>query len=330
MAGSLLIVLVASACGSSTEDPIPKAAAATPSTVSQPPSTTLLGDIEFDSTDGDAEPLVPLRTAALITTTGVPVSVLGQSGERMVVRTPCGGIDFVSGGTQLRAVDVVLDPGHGGPIATGAVGPNGLVESVLNLRVAESALAEMALRGITATSTRSGDYATTLTVRAAFADNLRARLMVSIHHNAPNGAPSSSPGTEVYVQSGSMDSSRLGGLLQSYVSSALGGLEDIRWSAAGDAGVLRVLNSQGADAYSMVRRPETTTALVELGYISNSDEATLFATEEYAVVAGAALADAVEAFLNSAEPGSGFVGEPRIFNPRSAPGADVCVDPDLE
>jgi hypothetical protein len=94
--------------------------------------------------------------------------------------------------------------------------------------------------------------------------------------------------------------------------------------------VMRVLNSRGTDAYGMIRRPATTTALLELGYISNRAEAELFETPEYVQVAGTAVADAVEAFLISVEPGSGFVGQPRIFNPQGAPDAHVCEDPALD
>ncbi len=327
--GCVVLALFASGCGATSKD-VSLAAASSTTTVPLRSETSVSSHADEAASVGDEFESIevgPVR--GLISGTGVPVSVLGSAGSQMVVRTPCGALDFVSGGTQLRNVEVVVDPGHGGPISTGAVGPNGLVESDLNLRVTGAVLAELDNRGIIAASTRSANYATTLEVRSAFADNLGARLMVSIHHNAPNGALSDSPGTEVYVQSGSADSSRLGGLLQAYVSDALDGFDDVRWTAAVDAGVMRVLNSRGTDAYGMIRRPATTTALLELGYISNRAEAELFATSEYVQVAGTAVADAVEAFLTSSEPGSGFVGLPRIFNPQSAPDAHVCEDPAL-
>ena len=53
------------------------------------------------------------------------------------------------------------------------------------------------------------------------------------------------------------------------------------WSSARDAGVMTVLNSGGDDAYGMIRRPNTPTALIELGYVSNLSEPQLFDTPEY-------------------------------------------------
>ncbi len=272
----------------------------------------------------------PSRIGGLVTSTGIPVAVLGEVEGRMLVRTPCGAVAFVSGAEPLTDIEVVLDPGHGGPVDTGAVGPNGLVEADLDLRLGRATLAELARRGVGVALTRDGDYLSTLEVRSAFADTLGARLMISIHHNAPNALPSDTPGTEVFVQSGSADSRRLGGLVQEYVTEALSSFGDVVWTTAPDAGVLRVLNSEGGDAYGMIRRPVTPTALVELGYISNAQEAELFTSAQYISVAARSLADAAEAFLSSSEPGSGFVAEPRVFDPARAPGAEVCTDPPLE
>jgi len=165
-------------------------------------------------------------------------------------------------------------------------------------------------------------------VRSALADSLGAEIMVSIHHNAPSRIRSLVPGTEVFIQNGSAESQRLGGLLFDAVLRALSTVEGVQWTRAADAGVFTVLNSNGLDAYGMIRRPETPTALLELGYIANRSEAEFMATDEYIDLAAVALADAVEAYLNTNDPGSGF-SEGREFNPDAAPGADVCDDPDL-
>jgi N-acetylmuramoyl-L-alanine amidase len=223
---------------------------------------------------------------------------------------------------------VVLDPGHGGDHDTGAQGRNGLIEKAANLRVAEATQEALADRGIPSVLTRTADYATTLTTRADLADTLGAELMVSIHHNAPTPGPSEVPGVEVFIQSTSQDSRRLGGLLYEHSMEALGQL-DVAWSRADDAGVMTVLLPRGVDAYGIIRRPETPTALIELGYISNPSEAELFATEEYVAVAGEALADAIEAYLDTDDPGTGFVEEGRVFRPNPGLGIDECVDPEL-
>lgn len=97
----------------------------------------------------------------------------------------------------------MLDPGHGGPWDSGAVGSNGLAERDLNLAVSNAVLGELANRSIGAVPTRTGDYGTRLSVRAELADALGVEVLVSIHHNAPTLRTGDTPGTEVYVQSAS-------------------------------------------------------------------------------------------------------------------------------
>lgn len=271
----------------------------------------------------------PLEAGAIVTATGVPVAVLAQVGSGYLVRTPCGAQELLTGGTPLGPVEVVIDPGHGGEVDTGAVGPNGLREADLNLALSRLLAEELEERGVRTILTRAGDYATSLSVRAELADHLGARALVSIHHNSPTPGPSSRPGTEVYVQSGSEESRRLGGLIWQRLVGSLSRF-DVQWSAAPDAGVLTVLNTRGSDAYGMVRSPETVSVLVEAGYLSHRPEAELFATAEYRRVASLALADAIVAYLESNTSGSGFIPEPRTFNPQPGISRSVCQDPALE
>jgi N-acetylmuramoyl-L-alanine amidase len=271
---------------------------------------------------------LPSSAGVLITPSGVVVALLGQNGNDFLIRTPCGVETTIDDGTPVSGIDVVIDPGHGGAPDPGAVGANGLTEERINLRVSRMVQQILAERGISSILTRTGDYTTTIGVRAALADHSGADLMVSIHHNAPTANLGSMPGTEVFVQSTSADSRRLGGLLYESVVDAFEGF-DIAWSRAPDAGVLEVLNTRGADAYGMIRNPETVSVLAELAYIANPPEAELFSTTEYVSVAAAAVADAVERYLDSDDPGSGFVAEPRVFTPSRGISGSVCEDPGL-
>jgi N-acetylmuramoyl-L-alanine amidase len=265
----------------------------------------------------------------LVTPTGVTVSVIGRTEDGYMVRSPCGIATVVTDGEPIDRPEVVLDPGHGGEIDTGAIGPNGLLEAELNLRVAEALAPKLVARDIATSMTRTGDYLTPLSVRSAYADDLEAEIMVSIHHNAPIANLADGPGTEVFVQTGSLASRRLGGLLYEEVTNSLDQF-DVAWTTALDASVLEVHLPDGTDAYGMIRRPETPTALVELAYIANDPEAELLATSAYIDVVSTALADAIEAYLRTDRPGTGYGNPPRVFTPDRAPGADVCVDPPLE
>ena len=202
---------------------------------------------------------------------------------------------------------MVLDPGHGGRFDSGAVGPNGLAEHALNLRLSRAIVDELDGRGIPAAITRTGNYGMWLSARAEFADATGADALISIHHNAPTWRLGDSPGTEVYVQSDAdgtprSDSARLGGLLYEEITRALADFDDVAWSRLPNAGVLRVLLPDGGDAYGMIRRPAIPAVLLEYGYLSNPSEAELFATDEYIDVAAEATADAIEDYLSTDRP----------------------------
>ena len=105
---------------------------------------------------------------------------------------------------------------------------------------------------------------------------------------------------------------------------------EVAWVAAPDSGVITVHNQRGTDTYGMLRVPETPAVLLELGYISNPAEAELFATEEYVEVAGGAIADAIESYLNTDEAGSGWYEPGRQFTAATGLTGSACVETPLE
>lgn len=327
-AAAVVTVLALAACAAIPAGETPTVVPTTTTTTLA--STTTAAPTTTTTTIATTTTTSPGPVLGLITPAGIPVAVRFRVPDGYMVWTPCGALTRVSGGEPLYRTPVVLDPGHGGDRDVGAQGRNGLPEKVANLRVAFAAQAELAARGIHAVLTRTSDYATTIPTRSRLADTLRAELLVSIHHNAPTPGPSPTPGTEIFMQTGSAESRRLGGVLYTHVTRALARFTEVQWSAAPDAGVITVHNQRGLDTYGMLRVPETPAVLLEMGYMSNPSEAELFATEEYVEVAGSAIADAIESYLTTDEPGSGWYTPGRQFT--AAPGltGPSCVETPLE
>lgn len=92
---------------------------------------------------------------------------------------------------RLRGVKIVLDPGHGGRKHKRGwkMGPTGLREAQVNLRVARYLRDFLAAAGAEVVLTRDGDYylaadnGADLHARAAIANEMQADLLLSIHHN---------------------------------------------------------------------------------------------------------------------------------------------------
>ena len=130
----------------------------------------------------------------------VLLPVVGTFAGSRVVSSTCGHEVVFEGGTAHEGpVDVVLDPGHGGP-ETGSVGANGLVERDLNLTVAlrvEAALVEM---GYSVVLTRRQDLHMPIRQRTRIVRALEPRAFVSIHHNGGAVRRSDTPGTEAFHQ----------------------------------------------------------------------------------------------------------------------------------
>lgn len=321
--GLLAALLLISACAGVAVRPSPVATTTTSTRVA---TTLISGDSMPASTTSTSAPSGP--PVAWIAPSGVAMAVTAANGGTVEVLTPCGDPAFLTEGTPVHEVDVVIDPGHGGPIDTGAIGENSLAEKDINLAVSVAIHDLLAERGTPPLLTRVGDYPVPIRTRAAYSDLVDARAIVSIHHNAPLAPASEIPGVEIFVQQDTPESARLGGLIYEKTMASLSEF-DVEWARAPDAGVMTVINSEGEDAYGMVRRPEAPSALVELGYIANPTEARFFENPAYVPAVASAVTDAIEAFLGSDEVGSPLV-EGRDFDPAAGVGQDQCIEPDLE
>ena len=298
------------------------------STTAPTASTTTSFTVTTTTTPSSTTTLPSGPPVAWVAPNGVTLAVTDVDGETIEVLTPCGKPARLTEGSPIHDVDVVIDPGHGGPVDTGAVASTGLMEKEINLRVSLAVEEMLAERGVSSLLTRTGDYPVPIRIRSEYSDLSGARALVSIHHNAPEAPVSDVPGVEIFVQSQSAESARLGGLVFDSTMATLSQF-DVDWDRAPDAGVMTVLNSDGEDAYGMVRRPVAPSALVELGYIANTAEAELYADPAYVPAVSAAVADAIVSFLTGEASGSALV-EGRIFNPAPGVGTDQCIEPDLE
>ena len=289
-----------------------------------------------EAVDPAPAPPPPADTpAAVLSAGGIVVPVLGREGDAWKVSTPCGRDAVVTSATPLPSRPVVLDPGHGG-YDPGAVGPNGLYESELNLAVSRHAAAALERAGYPTVMTRNADHGMNLVNRAQIALRTQARAFVSVHHNAASWAPSSIPGSEMYHQVTSVDSKRLAGLIYEEIVAALSAY-DVPWVTSGAGVTWRTRASNGDDWYAMVRQPKgVAAALAELAFISNPAEADLLADPDVQRVEGEAVARGIIRFLTTADAGSGYVEggtmptRPRTGAPRADPNDwSGCDDPSL-
>lgn len=106
-------------------------------------------------------------------------------------------VDASSLATETTGVrTIVIDPGHGGT-EQGARGPSGTLEKNVVLSIARQLEAAIEARlGLRVLLTRSGDETVALDARAAFANNNKADLFISIHANA--SVRSAVAGAEVF------------------------------------------------------------------------------------------------------------------------------------
>jgi len=102
----------------------------------------------------------------------------------------------------LQGVRIFIDPGHGGP-EPGAIGPSGLREADVNLRVAtvlRNCLVEYG--GATVKMSRTGDVDVSLGERTAAANYWGADRFISIHHNASYNRSYNATETYAYTYAG--------------------------------------------------------------------------------------------------------------------------------
>lgn len=246
---------------------------------------------------------------------GIFLPVLARAGRFVQVMTPCERTGFVplastdaipqerAPAKRVTQATIVVDPGHGGT-ESGATGPHGLKESVVNLDIAKRVVDR--LPGARVFLTRSGDYMAGLAFRTAIANSLHADAFVSVHNNAQPDGPSTKPGTETYYQITSSGSKRLAGLSYEELLPSLERFK-AKWVSDKDAGAKYRSNAAGLDYYGVLRRSHIPAVITESLYISNAPEEALLGQPATREAIADALGRAIDRYLTTADPGSGFV-----------------------
>lgn len=188
------------------------------------------------------------------------------------------------------AVNVVLDPGHGGNDggAQASYGGKTYLEKTLNLKIAQYCKEELSkYKRVNVYMTRNDDHYVALEDRVNYAKSVGASVFVSIHNNSTTS--SSVHGATVYYPNSSLNANigAQGGALANEVLKqlvALGLANDgtrIRNSESGDT----YTDGSICDYYSVIRNSKAgfPGIIIEHAYISNQSDATNYLGSETAL-----------------------------------------------
>ena len=186
-----------------------------------------------------------------------------------------GNKDKATGTESSVPVTVIIDAGHGG-MDSGAVA-NGLIEKDLNLEVATKLKSFLTLSGANVIMTRSEDVllGDGETIRMQKISDLKKRLeilnstdnclFVSIHMN--KFSSSSAHGLQVFYASASEEARTLAEVIQEHSKSI-------------DKTNTRQIKPDDKTIY-ILENTTKAAVLVECGFLSNSTDASMLATDEY-------------------------------------------------
>ena len=230
--------------------------------------------------------------------------------------------DSLAVGTGVRFAVIAIDPGHGGA-DVGVRTRDGLEEKELTLDVARRVRQRLETRlGVRAILTRDEDKALSLDERAAFANNNKADLFLSLHANGALGAAVS--GAEVYFLSLDLEGETVRRRANAEAVSlpVLGGgrrmVEVVPWNLAqaayvdGSAKLAGMLEEELRRRVPMSARAvqragmrvltgaNMPAALVEMAYLTNRDQAASARGEDLRNALADALYEAVARFRAAA------------------------------
>lgn len=178
----------------------------------------------------------------------------------------------------LKTKIVVLDPGHGGSDPGAVAGK--IKEKDLNLQVSKILKEILVEAGVKVYMTRTEDEYVGLYTRAGIANNLKADLFVSIHHNASTNTGAQGVMTLYYPTTGkqAMNGQNLAGIVQKHL------VEELK---AKDWGIIP------RPKLVVTRETRMPAVLAELGFMTNKAELNKLVTYEFQKQAAQALFNSI-------------------------------------
>jgi N-acetylmuramoyl-L-alanine amidase len=198
---------------------------------------------------------------------------------------------------------VVLDPGHGGQDSGAVCG--GVLEKDLTLDVARRIDRLLNSEGMATLMTRVGDTYVSLADRAAFANRVRKCIFVSIHFNEDNKPVAS--GVETYYAGRQITA---GSLLASWLPFLWRPLSDTpnpeSKNLAGFIQEALVARTRSIDRgtrgrqFFVIANVTAPAVLIEGGFLTNKEDISKLATEDYRDQIAAAVADGILRYRDAA------------------------------
>ncbi|WEK56399.1 MAG: N-acetylmuramoyl-L-alanine amidase CwlD [Candidatus Cohnella colombiensis] len=177
----------------------------------------------------------------------------------------------------LTGKTIAIDAGHGGADG-GAVSKDGVIEKDLNLAIALYLRDYLQQSGAIVIMTREGDYdlasgdsrqyarrkSQDLKTRVQTINQTKVDLTISVHMNSVPSARWS--GAQTFYSNVSPDNERLATVIQAELREMLGNTSRV---------------AKRIDTLYLLKNLERPAALVEVGFLSHPDEASLLANQDY-------------------------------------------------
>lgn len=190
---------------------------------------------------------------------------------------------------------IMIDPGHGG-MDPGMIGIEGREEKKVNLEISIKLKELLEKCGYTVVLTRDSDKglydenarnkkAQDMQKRIALIAEEQPALTVSIHQNSYE--ESSVCGPQVFYYEDSVNGERLAESVQKYMNAI--------------PGVLKRRESKGNKSYYLLKRSPSVLIIVECGFLTNPEEATLLENEIYQELVAQAIKNGIREYLGGDE-----------------------------